>query len=288
MANVRNTFNITLGSVTIVEDKAFPGMTDDGGIVEDCFVTEATAAFQKAIYRTLLDAGYEATMNEEAYSVTVLGFTFFPLIHSTKVNAEYYTAYPYLYAYGHDEYLSGGNVQAKCLNNGSGGMNLNFSIHVRGDENSVAITFGGYDDIDRNYLLLLVSRATNMVDQSKWYFYTCAYQTANNANYCYYRSEADVYTVYQENRLSTSSSYNYSTFCYPSMGSLGQSESKITCLPVICHCGSILAYPLLAGHDDFEGGGYYRIGEHIYWFVATSSSATGYSINGLGFFLKVS
>lgn len=265
MAVVRNFFNHTLSNIDMVTHN-ITGLTAEGSNWSTAYVNlETTLYFVKAIYQTLLDAGYaDTTMDETEYSITVLGFKFYPIVRSA--NSPWSFACPYIYTHHRNTAsivlmnVSG----ADGALNANGGTELSFNIRVRGDgENVVAISLGSYAYPDNDKPLLVVAKATNLLTGEDAFLFDDAPPASGLTTYL--RNKNSLYTYYETIIGTDCNTY------YKAAGL--NTPSKKICMPVFACYGSFLVKGILQCDTvNFSPGKYYQIGDDIYYVFGT----TGY------------
>lgn len=265
MAVVRNFFNHTLRS-TAMATHAITGLYNANSITSVAYTnTEATLYFVKAIYQTLLDAGYaDTTMDETDYSITVLGFKFHPIVASSASTWGF--ASPNIYSHHKTASLAllmyVGSADGAL--NANGGTELSFNIRVRGDgENIVAISLGSYAYPDADKPLLIVAKATNLLTGEDAFLFDD--QIPAYGGTAYIRNKDSLYTCYDTIIGSDCNAY------YKVAGL--NTPSKKICMPVFACYGSFLVKGILQCDTvNFSQGKYYQIGDDIYYVFG----ATGY------------
>lgn len=263
MSVVRNSFNHTMSSTALITHVITGLNTATSSTNISVFSAEASLYFAKAILQTLLDAGYEdATLDETTYAVTVLGFTFYPIVRSSA--GSWALACPYIYTQhqiSNESMLTGITGSAGALN-ASGSSELSFNIIVRGDgENVVAITLGSYASPDTETPLMFVAKAKNLFTLEDAFMFEG--QPVSLGSTIYLRNKNTPYVCYDSVVGSDCNTY------YAKAGLT--TSSKMICMPVFAHYGSFLVKGVLQCDSvNFTRGKYYQIGSDKYYALGQS------------------
>lgn len=292
MAVIKNHFETTISNEAILSTHTITGLTAaDSSTSVNYFCQEASLYFLKSIYKTLSDAGYtDATMNEEDFSITVLGFKFFTFCGGAS-NAMYYLV-PKIYTYGNEALFSYSTDHKYTINDGynKNYNNISYSLIIRGDENCMQISFSSCRYPNSEMFLLFIAKAKNLITAEDAFLYF-PYLLDNAAScYTYIRNKNDLYNTIKSNTYGT---YNGALNIgglptYYRNNDLNTSQSKFVCEPVLGNYGTYLIYSLLKCNDVyFERGKYYKIGDDLYFcYGYKEGSATSY--NGSYLLFKVS
>lgn len=284
MAVIKNHFETTLSDDITLTTHTITGLTAEGSSTNIAnFCQDGTLYFLKSIYKSLIDAGYtDAVLNEEDYSITVLGFKFYVI--SKSVNAiSAITLYPIIYVYGIGLDI-GANISNNNNNywlNESSKKTLSYNIIIRGDENCIQIAYSSFIYPNSEVPLIFIAKAKNLITDKESFCYCYRF---NDGVYdlVYFREKEALYTN-QKQRI------NYENFFptyYISAGN--NTNSKFVCEPILGNCGTYLTYSLLKCNSvNFERGKYYKIGNDLY-FCYGYKLGTATSYDGSYLLFKVS
>ncbi len=297
MAVVKNTFSTTFDSIESMAKHTIIGLTSEASTTSTSYYVSpaVTLYFLRSIYQTLLDAGYsDAIMNEEEYSITVLGFKFYCTCGSSYINSFDYGFIPELYVQSFntrlnseyntnfDEYIQISNMNSNNLTN----INLGFNIIVRGSKDCVQIAYSSYLYPNSEVPLLLVAKAKDLINSKDMFLFGNTFSN-NSGNYNYWRWRY-VDNLYSHS-YSSSSSSTYDCVSYPYYNYTGlNSINKYVCEPVLINYGTIKVNSMIKANNNLhENGKYYKISSDMY-FCYGYKYIYNSSYSGLKFLFKVS
>lgn len=269
MPFIENTFNLAIPNLSNKTAYSISNLLGDGKDVQvttNC-LEETSLLLAKAVYRTLLDAGYSATLNENTYMITVLGFPFFVLAARTPYTSGDAVTIR-IFTYGLSKSIS----DTTPLND-YGELTTNFMLRLRGDENGFALTCVPYtklsDPTEKNesYVLCLC-RGTNLVQKETAWLFDNSLTTADTytngtpmANKDYVTTYSDIYTATPSAMLTKIGSQYQAA----------NTDTRCTYRPVFAHHNTLYLPSLICGNKDiFEDYGCYKIGDEIFWKVGTA------------------
>ncbi len=284
MAVIRNCFSHTLDISTVTRvNYTITGLTSETStFVASGVSLEVSKIFLNDLYQTIIDAGYaDAIMDEDEYSITVLGYKFFVLCVST--NGTYYQPVVYIQGYYvHANHTQSSNMQNVYMNgvnanyigvysiNDTTYSNYSYNIIIRGDNNGIGIYYGSANNYTLQYHLLHIQKCTNLMTGTE--IYCVAPYLTTYGNYVYIREIADTYNgVYWS--TNTNEMYPHTT--------VGQNTvSKYICVPQTIVCDNYMLKSVIKGNRNiFTRGKYYKIGSDIYYCEYIDSSDVGMGTN---------
>lgn len=262
MAVIKNHFETTLSDDITLTTHTITGLTAEGSSTNVTnFCQDGTIYFLKSIYKSLTDAGYtDATINEEDYSITVLGFKFFVISISgnTPPNLR---LFPYIYVPGSASRLDSSASNNNYLLNEFDKTTLSYNIIIRGDENCVQISYSSFSYPNSEVPLIFIAKAKNLITDKEAFCYFYIFEKANSAQYIYFRDKDKLYNTVYNNIYSD---MLYFPAFYGRTGN--NTQSKFVCEPVLGNYGTYLIYSLLKCNSvNFEKGKYYKIGNDLYF-----------------------
>lgn len=269
MAVIKNHFETTLSDDIAINTYNITGLTaEDSSTSLNFFCQEGTLYFLKSIYKTLVDAGYtDAVMNEEEYSITVLGFKFFAVVRGDSNTISNLRLYPYLYVYGNGSafnYIStsiGQQTRYSLSNILSYEKTLSYNIIVRGDENCIQIAYSSFAYPNSEVPFIFIAKAKNLITSKDAFCYNNGFYD-NSSNYIvYFRDKEDLYTSTKD-VVNSGTSYFSTYYSYTGLNT----QSKLVCEPILGNYGTYLTYSMLKCNSvNFERGKYYKIGNDLYF-----------------------
>ncbi len=297
MAVVKNTFSTTFDSIESIAKHTIIGLTSETSTTSTTYYVSpaVTLYFLRSIYQTLVDAGYDdATLNEEDYSITVLGFKFYCTCGSYHIDDFDYGFIPELYVpsfngllnnrydYCYYQYLQISNMNSNNLTN----INLGFNIIVRGSKDCVQIAYSSYLYPNSEVPLLLVAKAKDLINSRDMFLFgNEPGNKNNNYNYWCWRYVDNLYSL----SIASSESNAYACVPYPYYNDTGlNSINKYVCEPVLINHGTIKVNSMIKANNKLhENGKYYKIGSDMY-FCYGYKYIDNASYSGLKFLFKVS
>lgn len=291
MAVIKNHFETTLSDSTL-SMHTITGLTaEDSRTSVPKYCHEGTLYFLKSVYKSLTDAGYTDTViNEEDFSITVLGFKLFIL--TTNYNSSSLMTYPSVYVYGTDKTfsykasLSTGYSNYTINNCITYGKTLSYNIIVRGDENCVQIAYSSFSYPNSEVPLIFIAKAKNLITEKEAFCCCSDFTDNNNYSPIYFKEKNDLYTCTFGDANSSNTYKNYFQTFYLSLGN--NTNSKFVCEPILGNYGTFLTYSLLKCNSvNFERGKYYKIGNDLY-FCYGYKLGTATSYDGSYLLFKVS
>lgn len=142
--------------------------------------------FAHAIYTTLLDAGYNATYNENVCSINIWGFEFYPIINS------------YIQVF-----IKGLSNSTPLISNNSTTYRINvnssysFSVTVRGSSDAFNILIGGMGYETSENPILFLAKAVHIPTNKNGFF--CMSDLCSSSNiYSHTYFEDNLYTIYNK------------------------------------------------------------------------------------------
>jgi len=239
---VRNSYSGSYDSLTS-ETLTIKGLTSETSAINVTIIKELSAEFLNSVYETVMDAGYaDAVKNEEEYSITVLGFKFYVVIVKSGY---YYTVN--VYTETKNSFFSNSVYMAETNN-----KNYDYNIVVRGSNNFINITCGGYNNTTYEKKIITIAKAKNLItNEEAYYFSGYEIDSSNgghiiNKNHNYNVLDASLSTYYTQSGLNT--------------------VSKLVCEPQLAYNGTYLIYSMLRGNSAvLSPGKYYKIGNEIYF-----------------------
>lgn len=259
MAVVKNTFSTTLNTVT-TKTHTITGLSSETSTTSLGYMTaEVSLYFLRALYQTLVDAGYsDAIMNEEDYSITVLGFKFFVLISTGTSTQSSYIFCPTIYTYGVNSYIINVSNPYAALND-TGKLNLEFNITVRGDENFIWISYGSFKYPNNDISLFVFAKGKNLImDETNYLFGV----SLGGTHILYCRNQSELYIITNLSYLSNTILGSSNTW-YNSQGY--NTQSKMVLQPLLLNYGTCIYPSLIIPNNNITGGKYYKIGSDIYF-----------------------
>lgn len=285
MAVIKNTFSTTLDTVTTKTHNII-GLSSETSTTSLSYMTpEVSSYFLKALYQTLIDAGYnDTTMNEDDYSITVLGFKFFVLISSNSSNPSSYIFCPMIYTYGINNYMSD-NLNTYIALNNTGKLNLEFNITVRGDKNFIWISYGSFYYPNYDISLFVFAKGKNLISGETNYLFGTSLGRTHKL-YC--RNQSELYIITDLSDLDNTSLG--SNVYYNSQGY--NTQSKMVLQPLLLNYGTCFYPSLIIPNNNIIGNKYYKIGsdiyfaaENVYYYISNSRL---YTVSGGKCLFKVS
>lgn len=263
MAVVRNKFTHTMKSTETIQYQ-IPGLISENSKQTVAYVsTEASLYLLKAIYQTLIDAGYsDTTIDETDYSITVLGFKFYALVRANSTTFGYVCATTYTHHQQSSQSALQNYFSATAALNEEGGTDLSFTIIVRGDgKNAVIITLGSYSYRDNEVVLLTLAKAKNLLTSEDAFYFGDSPGSAGAS--VYLRNKNSLYECY-ESKIGTDCNLYWTNAGL-------NTTSKMICMPVFAYYGSFLIKGILQCNNvTLIIGKYYRVGDDIYYYYDTS------------------
>lgn len=261
MPFIENTFNLTLNSVTL-GTHTITGLTSADSTTSITNVSpEASLMFAKAVQKTLLDAGYNATLNTSTYMITVLGFSFFCISKSATATVSKYDAYYQIYTYGSADAVSGGTGSSYYLmNDGAGGLSAKFVLRLRGDADGFVLTFGAYKYPTADAQMIFITRGTNLVDNSYAWMYGANIEDNNKVRLTDKYATLDTINRYHTSIMNSEAGFNTTT--------------HMAYTPVTAYHNTIYLPSLISANDTYiKKGSTYKIGNEIFWAAAYRRSS---------------
>ena len=260
MACIENFFDLTLSDLTTTTH-TITGLTSASSSTSVSYVSkEASLLFAKAIYQTLKDGGYNVTLDETNYKITVLGFSFFVLGVSTSSTIK--RLYMRFYALGSTSAFDTATSSYAYMNVSSGSASVQFCLRLRGNEDALTITYSGQGVYTRDSNGIAVCRGINLATGEYAWVFGSAIQTNS-----YVILSSDIYTREQLN-----TSYDVNNM-YEGKGL--NTDTLISCAPVLVWYKTIYMPSLIAGNTTcITRGQYYKIGNETYWAAGYKTSTT--------------
>lgn len=301
MAAIRNGYEETLDTVTSVN---FTLITGENVSTSVNISPEISTHFIRAVYQTLLDAGYnDAVLDLNEYSITVLNFKFFVVCSMTYSGCGYN---PRVYIPNTTNTISivpnNSTYSSTSLTSIHKGLRitnlsntlLNYHVVVRGNKDSLMIQYG-YNDFNRQLSLIFIAKAKNLITSEIQIFTSREIRdkTAYASSTAISKTTGEGY-IYKQNNDKTwtqlISSIFFDSF-YTGKG-INTNQSFVV-LPQFVYYGTYLIYGMIQCNETmFISGNYYKIGGILYYCnkygASSNSSETGYDITDDYFLLKVS
>lgn len=256
MAVVRKTFTGTLSAspnlTTSYRTHPITGLTSETSVTNLSYMNpEASLHFLNALYQTLIEAGYEDVIKNEAnYSITVLEFNFFVFVVGNG------NICPCIYTNGTADVFNQG-YQSHQINENT---KLEYNILVRGDSNHVSIYYGSYPNPVGDFPLFSIAKGKNLITSSDIYLFGKSISAINdNSGYIYTREKDELYNLLSKGNNSNTLN------AYASYKGLN-TNSKFVCVPQLAYYSTCLVYSMIQGNIAvFTSGKYYKIGGEIYY-----------------------